>query len=219
MEVYGNEYAMHFPQHEWPAARDRKLSPNHAKVVELGGVMGAYNGWERANWFAQAGDDTSEESTHTWNRSGPWEQRVKEECEAVRDSVGVLDLPGFSRFWIQGEGADDWLRGFCTGGIPKAGRMNLIYVSDERGRILTEMSCIRIEEDNFILITAATAQWHDGELIRNSIPDGVNVRETTTERDTLIVAGPRSRELLADLTDADLEQGWLTHQFLSLIHI
>jgi dimethylglycine dehydrogenase len=215
-EVYGNEYAMHFPQHEWPAARDRKLSPNHAKVVELGGVMGAYNGWERANWFAQDGDDTSLEATHTWNRSGPWEQRVKEECEAVRDNVGVLDLPGFSRFWIQGEGADDWLRGFCTGGIPKAGRMNLIYVSDQRGRILTEMSCIRIEEDNFILITAATAQWHDGELIRNSIPDGVNVRETTTERDTLIVAGPKSRELLADLTDADLEQGWLTHQFATV---
>jgi dimethylglycine dehydrogenase len=134
----------------------------------------------------------------------------------VRDNVGVLDLPGFSRFWIQGEGADDWLRGFCTGGIPKAGRMNLIYVSDERGRILTEMSCIRIEENNFILITAATAQWHDGELIRNSIPDGVNVRETTTERDTLILAGPKSRELLAGLTDADLEQGWLTHQFATV---
>ena len=216
MEVYGNEYAMHFPQHEWPAARDRKLSPNHAKVRELGGVMGAYNGWERANWFAQPGDDTSEESTHTWNRSGPWEQRVKEECEAVRDACGVLDLPGFTRLWLQGEGADDWLRGFCTGGIPKAGRMNLIYVADDRGRILTEMSCIRIAENNFILITAATAQWHDGELVRRSVPDTVTIRETTTERDALIVAGPKSREILSGITDADLEQGWLTHQFATV---
>ena len=216
MEVYGNEYAMHFPQHEWPAARDRKLSPNHAKVKELGGVMGAYNGWERANWFAKPGDDVSEESTHTWGRSGPWQQRVKEECEAVRDACGVLDLPGFSRFWIQGEGADNWLRGFCTGGIPKAGRMNLIYVSDARGRILTELSCIRISEDNFVLITAATAQWHDGELIRRSVPEGVAVRETTTERDTLIVTGPKSREILSGITDADLQQGWLTHQFCTV---
>ncbi|RLK00566.1 GcvT family protein [Ruegeria conchae] len=213
MEVYGNEYAMHFPHHEWPAARDKKLSPVHAKVKELGGVMGAYNGWERANWFAQPGDDTSLEATHTWGRSGPWEQRVKEECEAVRDHCGVLDLPGFSRFWIQGDGADDWLRGFCTGGIPKAGRMNLIYVSDERGRIQTELSCIRLAENNFVLITAATAQWHDGELIRNSVPEGVTVRETTTERDTLIVTGPMSRNVLSGITDADLQQGWLTHQF------
>ncbi len=213
MEVYGNEYAMHFPHHEWPAARDKKLSPVHAKVKELGGVMGAYNGWERANWFAKPGDDTSLEATHTWGRSGPWESRIKEECEAVRDHCGVLDLPGFSRFWVQGEGADDWLRGFCAGGIPKAGRMNLIYVPDERGRILTEMSCIRLAENNFVLITAATAQWHDGELIRNSVPSTVTVRETTTERDTLIVTGPKSREILSGITDADLQQGWLTHQF------
>lgn len=212
IEVYGHEYAMHFPHHEWPAGRDKKLSPNHAKLVELGGVMGAYNGWERANWFAKDGDDTSEASTHTWNRQGPWTVRVKEECEAVRDGCGVLDLPGFSRFWIQGVGADDWLRGFCTGGIPKAGRMNLIYVSDSRGRILTELSCLRMGEDNFVLITAATAQWHDGALIRNSVPETVTVRETTTERDTLIVTGPKSRAVLAGITDGDLDQGWLTHQ-------
>ncbi len=212
MEVYGNEYAMHFPWHRWPAAPDRKLSPVHEKVKSLGGVMGDYNGWERANWFAQPGDDTSEESTHTWGRSGPWEQRIKEECEAVRDACGVLDLPGFSRFHVEGEGADDWLRGFCTGGIPKVGRIGLIYVADHRGRILTEMSCIRLEEDSFVLITAATAQWHDGELVKRSVPDGVTVTETTRDRDCLIVAGPKSRDVLAGLTDADLSMGWLTHQ-------
>jgi dimethylglycine dehydrogenase len=212
MEVYGNEYAMHFPWHRWPAAPDRKLSPVHDKVTALGGVMGDYNGWERANWFAKEGDDTSEDSTHTWGRSGPWEQRIKEECEAVRDACGVLDLPGFSRFWVKGDGADEWLRGFCTGGIPKIGRIGLIYVSDHRGRILTEMSCIRLEENSFVLITAATAQWHDGELVKRSVPVGVTVTETTRDRDCLIVAGPTSRDVLAGLTDADLTQGWLTHQ-------
>ena len=216
MEIYGHEYAMHFPWHEWPAGRDRKLSPVHDKILALGGVMGAYNGWERANWFAKPGDDTSEKTTQTWKRAGPWEVRIREECEAVRDACGVLDLPGFSRFWLQGDGADDWLRTFCTGSIPKVGRMNLIYVSDRRGRILTELSCIRLGEDNFVLITAATAQWHDGELIRGSVPDSVTVRETTTERDTLVVTGPTSREVLSGLTDADLQQGWLTHQWATV---
>ena len=216
MEVYGHEYGMHFPWHEWPAGRDQKLSPVHDRLLELGGVMGAYNGWERANWFAKPGDDTSEETTQTWNRAGPWEARIREECEAVRDACGVLDLPGFSRFWLQGEGADNWLRGFCTGGIPKVGRMNLIYISDTRGRIVTELSCIRLGEDNFVLITAASAQWHDGELIRKSVPEGVNVRETTTERDTLVVTGPTSRAVLAGIGDADLEQGWLTHQWATV---
>ena len=216
MEIYGHEYAMHFPWHEWPAGRDQKLSPVHDKVVALGGVMGVYNGWERANWFANPGDDTSEQTTQTWDRAGPWEARIREECEAVRDSCGVLDLPGFSRFWLQGEGADDWLRGFCTGGISKVGRMNLIYVSDSRGRIVTELSCIRLGEDNFVLITAAGAQWHDGDLIRASVPNGVAVRETTTERDTLVVTGPTSRAVLAGISDANLQQGWLTHQWATV---
>ena len=213
MEIYGHEYAMHFPWHEWPAGREKKISPVHHKVLELGGVMGAYNGWERANYFAKSEDDTAEKTTQTWKRAGPWEARIREECEAVRDHCGVLDLPGFSRFWIEGKGADAWLRKFCTGALPKIGRMNLIYVADKRGRILSEFSCIRIKEDSFVLITAASAQWHDGEMIRKALPNGINVRETTTERDTLVVTGPKSREILKDLTDADLSMEWLTHQF------
>lgn len=212
MEVYGHEYAMHFPWHRWPAAPDRKVSPVHDKVKALGGVMGVYNGWERANWFAKPGDDTSEAATQTWDRAGPWEARIREECEAVRDACGVLDLPGFTRLWIEGAGADDWLRGFVTGGLPKVGRMNLVYVADTRGRIVTEFSCIRLQEDSFVLITAATAQWHDGELVRRALPEGLSLRETTTERDALLLAGPKSREILAGLTDADLSLPWLSHQ-------
>ncbi|MCE8512562.1 FAD-dependent oxidoreductase [Ruegeria pomeroyi] len=212
MEVYGNEYAMHFPWHRWPASPDKKLSPVHDRVKAQGGVMGVYNGWERANWFAQPGDDTSEESTHTWGRSGPWEQRIKEECEAVRDHCGVLDLPGFSRFLVKGAGAAEALRGLITGGLPKVGRMNLVYISESRGRILTEMSCIRLGEDEFVMITAATAQWHDRDILLAAMPAGVTVEDVTTTRDTLIVTGPKSREILAGLSDADLSQGWLTHQ-------
>ncbi|GAB4289289.1 MAG: FAD-dependent oxidoreductase [Roseovarius sp.] len=212
METYGHEYAMHFPWHSWPAGRPKKTSPIHDRLRDLGAQMGAYNGWERANWFARPGDDTSEEATHTWGRSGPWEPRIREECEAVRDGCGVLDLPGFSRFEVQGRGADEWLRGLITGALPKIGRMNLVYVADKRGRIVTEFSCIRLAEDDFVLITAAAAQWHDGDLVRQSVPEGVTVRETTNERDALLVAGPKSREVFSGITDADLSLPWLSHQ-------
>jgi dimethylglycine dehydrogenase len=216
MEVYGHEYAMHFPQHEWPAARDKKLSPAHARVKELGGVMGAYNGWERANWFAQPGDDLSEEATHTWSRKGPWEQRVKEECEAVRDAAGMLDLPGFSRYRLEGEGAAEFLRGLCTGGIPKVGRINLLYFADDRGRIVTEMSAMRLADDFFFLITAATAQWHDLEWLQKHAPEGLSLTDVTRDFSCQILSGPKSRDILASLTDADLAQPWLSHQSAQL---
>jgi len=213
METYGHEYAMHFPHHVWPAGRDRKLSPVHDKILAAGGQMGTFNGWERANWFAKPGDDTSEESTQTWDRNGPWALRVKEEVEAVRDGVGVLDLPGFSRFNLSGDGAAEWLRGRITGGLPKVGRMNLAYFGDNRGRILTEMSILRHGEDHFTLITAATAQWHDFDVLRPARDAGLTLTDHTTEYSTLIVTGPQSRALFEALeTKADLSLGWLTHQ-------
>ncbi|MEP1613086.1 MAG: FAD-dependent oxidoreductase [Roseobacter sp.] len=213
MEVYGHEYAMHFPHHEWPAGRNKKLSPAHDQVIANGGVMGAYNGWERANWFAKPGDDTSETASQTWDRAGPWSPRVKEEVEAVRDGVGVLDLPGFSRFNLSGEGAAEYLRGKITGGLPKAGRMNLAYFADSRGRILTEMSVMRHADDVFTLITAASAQWHDFEILQQGLPQGLALTDHTLEYGTLIVTGPKSRALFEALhTEADLKLGWLTHQ-------
>ncbi len=213
LETYGHEYAMHFPHHEWPAGRDKKLSPVDDRIRAAGGQMGAYNGWERANWFAKDGDDTSEEATHTWDRKGPWEPRVQAEVEAVRDGVGVLDLPGFSRFELSGEGAAEWLRGRIAGALPKAGRMTLGYFPDSRGRILTEMSLIRHAEDHFTLITAALAQWHDYDVLNNALADGLSLTDHTEDFSTLIVSGPKARELFEGLgTQADLSLGWLTHQ-------
>ena len=213
MEIYGHEYAMHFPWHRWPAGADRKHSPVHAKVKELGGVMGAYNGWERANWFAKPGDDLSEESTQTWNRAGPWAERIREECEAVRDGVGVLDLPGFSRFDLSGAGAAEWLRGMIAGALPKEGRINLAYFPDSRGRILTEMSVMRHGEDDFTLITAGAAQWHDFELLKKALPAGLSLTDHTREVGTMIVTGPRARALFEEIgSDADLALPWLSHQ-------
>jgi dimethylglycine dehydrogenase len=213
METYGHEYAMHFPRHAWPAGRDKKLSPVHDRIIAAGGQMGAYNGWERANWFAQPGDDTSEASTQTWDRAGPWAPRIQQEVEAVRDGVGVLDLPGFSRFDLSGAGAAEWLRCMITGALPKTGRMNLAYFADSRGRILTEMSLMRHGEDQFTLITAATAQWHDYELLAKALPDGLTLTDRTTEYSTLIVTGPKSRALFETLdTKADLAASWLSIQ-------
>ena len=214
LETYGHEYAMHFPHHEWPAGRDKKLSPVDAKVRELGGQMGAFNGWERANWFAKDGDDTSEEATHTWDRTGPWEARIKEECEAVRDGVGVLDLPGFSRFKIHGRGADEWLRGLVAGSLPKIGRVGLVYFADTRGRIVTEMSVTREAENLFVLVSAASAQWHDREWLERHIPEDAafTLEDWTDRMSTLIVTGPKSRDLLASLTKADLTLPWLSFQ-------
>ena len=213
-EVYGHEYAMHFPFHSWPAGRNKKQSPNHQTIINNGGQMGAYNGWERANWFAKDGDDTSENSTQTWNREGPWFSRVREECLAVNRNVGVLDLPGFSRFKVEGSGASEFLLSKISGNLPAIDRMNLAYFPDERGRVLTEMSIMRHDLNKFTLITAGAAQWHDYEILKLSINKNQNVEvsDITNNWTCLIVTGPNSRSLINRISNADLTLPWLSLQ-------
>ena len=214
MEVYGHEYAMHFPRHAWPAGRDRKLSPIHDRIKALGAQFKPYNGWERAMWYARPGDDLSEEATQTWDREGPWRPRIEEECRAVAEAAGILDLPGFSRFRVKGEGATAWLSSLITGRVPKPGRIGLAYFSDDKGRIVTEMSVMMLAEDFFFLITAATAQWHDLEWLRKHLPEeaAFTLDDVTDDFSCQILSGPNSRAILAEVSDADLSKGWLTHQ-------
>jgi dimethylglycine dehydrogenase len=214
MEVYGHEYAIHFPRHAWPAARDRRRSPLHETLRGLGAQFAPYAGWERALWFAAPGDDTSEAAARTWDRAGPWEPRVRAECAAVRDACGVLDLPGFSRYALEGPGAAEWLRGQAAGAIPAVGRIGLVYFADARGRTVTEMSAIRHADDRFTLITAAVAELHDFELLTDRRPAGAGftLENRSGALSTLILAGPKSRAALAPITTADLALPWLTHQ-------
>lgn len=212
LETYGHEYGMHFPHKMWPAGRDKKHSPNHDALIAAGGQMGAYNGWERANWFAQDGEDTSVESTETWEREGPWKAGVSREVEAATNGAAVLDMPGFSRYTLSGEGAAEWLRTQISGALPKAGRMNLGYFADSRGKIVTEVTIIRWGEDDFWLMTAAVAQWHDFEFLRDRLAPGLELTDITKDWSVSLVSGAKSRELLSGLTDADLSTGWLTIQ-------
>ena len=211
-EVYGHEYAMHFAHHAWEAGRNKKLSPVHAHVAAMGAQFGAYNGWERALWYARPGDDTSHAATQTWAREGAWFGAVREECAAVRDACGILDLPGFSRFRLTGTGAAAWLDTQITGRLPKIGRVGLGYFADDKGRIVTEMSLARFGTDEFWLITAATAEGHDGAWLRDHMPTGLTLTNETNDWTTQILTGPASRAVLAEVAQADLTLPWLSWQ-------
>ena len=217
MEVYGHEYGMHFPMARWPAAPDRKLSPVHDRVKALGGVMAPYNGWERAEWFAMPGDDTSWEATQTWNRAGPWEARIAAECSAVRDGAGVLDLPGFTRLRLTGPGARAHLDSLTASRLPPDGKIGLAYFADARGRIVTEMTVLPFSDEDIGVITAAVAQKHDADLIRRGLPEGVTLEDWSDRINCFIVTGPKAREILAPITEADLTLPWLSIQYFAKV--
>jgi dimethylglycine dehydrogenase len=122
----------------------------------------------------------------------------------------VLDLPGFSRFRLVGPGARAHLDRLTATRLPSPGRMGLAYFADDRGRIVTEMTAMVESDDAVGLITAAVAQSHDADLLRQGLPQGIALQDWTDRVHCLIVTGPKSRDLLADLTDADLSRPWLS---------
>ena len=212
-QVYRHEYAIHYPNHAWPAGRDLRLSPAHDRIAAAGGQMGSFGDWERALWYARPGDDTSEDAQQTWERRGPWWGAVAEEVAAVRDGVGVIDICGFSRFNLSGEGAADWLASRIATRLPAVGRMGLAYVADDRGRCVTEFSVLRHGPDFFTVITAAAAQTHDWDVLAQGLPDGLDLSDHTDAYSTLLVTGPAARDLFRSIgAEADLDAPWLTHQ-------
>ncbi len=131
----------------------------------------------------------------------------------MRDGVGVLDLPGFTRLRLVGPGARAHVDRLTATRLPGPDRIGLVYFPDDRGRILTEMSVLAPSGDEVGLITAAVAQWHDADVLRKGLPEGVELQDWSDKAHCFIVTGPKARALLASLTDADLSLPWLSVQY------
>ena len=220
VEVYSNEYAMHFPQMQSPAGRPAKTSPLFETLQAKGAEFGAYGGWERADWFPEDGEAIGPARSYLRPH---WFERVDAECRHVAEHAGVLDLTGFSRFEVTGDGAAAWLDGLITGKLARPGCLGLVYCASPRGKTVTQMSLTRFDENRFWLMTAAGALWHDRDWLVQRLPaDGsVQIEDVTRQWGTLLVTGPKSRGIIsAAVSDLDLSTGafsWLTHQPLDTL--
>ena len=141
----------------------------------------------------------------------------------MTEAAGLLDLTGFTRFELSGEGASEWLDGMITGLVPRLGRVSLAYLCAESGRVITELTVTRLEENRFWLIGPAAGYWHDRDWLQQHLPqDGSVVLEDITARyGTLVLAGPKSRDVLSKLTRTSLSNDdfkWLTGKKISVGH-
>ena len=209
LELYQHEYAVAYPLEERPAGRPARTTPLYATLAAKGAGFGARGGWERALWFGAGGGDRSSPSA-----AATGTRRSAEECRAVRERVAVLDLGGFTKLEVGGKDAAGFLDRLICGRLPKVGRVALAYMCQPDGGLLCELTIARLAEQRFYLCSAAAAEWHDQHwLLAQRRPDeDVAIENVSARYGTLVLAGPRSREVLGRLTDADLSNAafpWL----------
>ncbi|MDH5177643.1 MAG: FAD-dependent oxidoreductase, partial [Gammaproteobacteria bacterium] len=218
IETYQHEYGVGYPAEEKPAGRPAKTSPAYLRLAAKGAKFGARGGWERAVYFPRPGDPAGPELSF---RRPAWHTAVERECDAVQNRVAILDLPGFTKFEVTGPGARAWIDHMVTGVVPKPGRTALNYFLNERGGIVTEMTVTTLGAERYWLISAAAGERHDEHWLRSHLPaDGsVRIENLSARYGTLIVVGPKSRELLSQLTRADLSNQafpWLSVQTIDI---
>jgi dimethylglycine dehydrogenase len=218
-ETYRNVFTIHFPDEERPDARPAKTSPVYDKLDRLGAVWGQRYGWERANWFARPGVERADR----WSfRRSNYFEHVGREVRLMREQVGVIDLTPFTKHEVRGAAAAVWLEGLVANKVPvRTGRIALCHALTMRGGIRSEFTITRLGEEHFYVVSAGAAERYDADYLRKRLPvDGsVNLTNITGARGCFVLAGPRSREVLAKLTPAALDNGafpWLSGQVIEV---
>ena len=207
---YSRTYATALPGEELPAARRCRTSPLYDKLKAQGCVYTETFGWERPKWFSVDGRDEQ----YSFRHNNVFDL-VRDECLAVREQVGILDLSGFAKYDVTGPDARTMLDRLCANRVPRRGRIALTHLLSEGGRIGAEMTITNLGDDAYYVLSAAGAELRDLDHLQQGRRSGeqVQVANVTDRRGVLVLAGPHARSVLGKLTDAPLDSGafrWLT---------
>jgi 4-methylaminobutanoate oxidase (formaldehyde-forming) len=215
IEAVGLLYADHWPYNQRKTARNVRQTPFHDRLAQWGACFGEVAGWERANWFAPQGEKA--EYVYSWGRQN-WFEYSAAEHMAVRENVGLYDLSSLAKFGlydlsslakflVQGHDALKELQRICANNVDvPEGKVVYTQFLNQRGGIEADVTVTRLAEDKYFIVTPGATGTRDFDWIRRHLRDDAHafLTEVTSAYTMLAVMGPRARDLLMALTDADL---------------
>ncbi|WP_420862085.1 GcvT family protein [Algirhabdus cladophorae] len=201
-ETLGLLYADHFPFLQKKTARGIRRTPFHHHMLEHGGVMGEIAGWERANWFANEGQEAKYD--YTWKRQSFF-GNVAAEHNAVRTNVGMYDMSSFGKIRVEGRDAEAFLN-YVGGGDYSCPVGKIVYTQflNHSGGIESDVTVTRLSETAYLVVTPAATRLADQTWMMRHVGDfNVVITDVTAGEAVLAVMGPNSRELLQKVSPAD----------------
>ena len=204
LEAYGKHYTVAFPHEEYESGRPRIVSPLYERLKKHRAVFGSKLGWERPNWFAPEGMEAKD--VYSMGRQN-WFGAVGEEHRHVREAVGLFDQSSFAKYEMSGPDAARALDWICANDVAKpVGRLTYTQLLNSRGGIEADLTVARLADEKFYVVTGTGFRTHDLSWFRDHIPAGLDVTLTDVTEDfgTLSLMGPRARDVLAAVTEADV---------------
>ncbi|RWO59066.1 FAD-dependent oxidoreductase [Mesorhizobium sp.] len=206
-ENYSRRFSIRFPNEELPAARPAQTTPLYDTMLANNAVMSDSWGLETPLWFAPKGTEPKDiVSFHRSNDFGP----IGEEVRATREKVGVTEIANFAKYEVSGPGSEDFLNRLMTNRMPKTGRIVLTPMLNEFGRLIGDFTIAKAGEERFMIWSSSAAQKYHMRWFEKHLPkDGPGASQVRIHRfdQTLVglsIAGPKSRDLLQKLVDADI---------------
>ena len=201
-ETLGLLYADHFPYRQVETARGVRRTPLHEHLKARGAVFGEVAGWERANWFAKAGQ--AREYRYSWGRQN-WFDNQKAEHMAVRTGVGLFDMTSFGKIRVEGCHACAFLQKMCANDVDVAvGRIVYTQMLNARGGIESDLTVTRLSETVFLLVVPGATLQRDLAWLQRHLGDAFAViTDVTAAEAVLCVMGPDSRALLQAVSPND----------------
>jgi glycine cleavage system T protein len=207
VEVYSTYYDIHYPNEERQAGRPLRVSPTYARLTELGACFGEKSGWERPNWFAPNAASMDGMARPAGWAGHHWSPAIPAEHRATRERAGLFDETSFAKIEVGGPGALAFLQRLCDNEMDRpVGSLTYTQMLNRRGGIECDFTVTRLDEDRFFIVTGTAFGNHDLGWMRKHDPrDGsVTLDDVAAARACLGLWGPRARDILQPLTDADL---------------
>lgn len=168
VEDYQNEFRFHMRHEHRPAGRPAKTTPLTATLAEMNAEFATVNGWERAAYFKPS-PEFQEQHSFRFNNTF---DIVAREVETVQNAVGIMEVSGFNRYEITGEGVHDWLDGLVCSRVPKAaGKIGQTYLLNGLGNVKGEATIANIDETTVWYGSAAAAEYHDMDWLNAHLPE------------------------------------------------
>ncbi len=213
-EDYCLRHEIPFPHFNRLAGRPVKPSPLYERLKEKGAVFEEVYGHERPRWFAR--DGITQQDHYSFRRNVVHDI-VGQEVKAVRERVGMMDISAFTKVEVAGSGAESFLDRLVANRLPqKVGGIALTHLLNRRGRIEIELTVVRLAEDRFYLVCAAFFEQRLlDHLNHHLVGETLEIVKRSDDWAALALQGPKARAVLAQVTDAPLDNAgfrWLTAQ-------